>query len=52
MIITLIADIDECSSNPCKNQAFCYNDINKYECTCQPGWVGVNCDIGKECARV
>ena len=39
-------DEDECSSAPCVNGQ-CQDGINQYSCICDPGWTGVNCDIGK-----
>lgn len=39
-------DVDECASNPCLNGA-CTDGINRYDCTCNSGWAGTNCDIGK-----
>lgn len=44
--VSFITDIDECSSNPCENNATCNNEINKYTCTCLPGYAGYNCSIG------
>ena len=41
------ADINECSSNPCLNQGTCTDQVNGYVCNCQPGYTGVNCQIGK-----
>eukprot|EP00794_Sanderia_malayensis_P006995 gene6995-7780_t len=38
-------DIDECLSSPCQNNATCSNLVNKYTCTCLPGYAGVNCEI-------
>ena len=43
--IVILADIDECASNPCVNGA-CTDGENRWECTCQPGWTGENCEIG------
>ncbi|KAH3831282.1 hypothetical protein DPMN_104544 [Dreissena polymorpha] len=42
-----LTDIDECATNPCKNDATCINGQNKYTCTCSGGWQGTNCDQGK-----
>lgn len=39
-------DIDECASNPCKNDAHCSDFVNRFICECVPGYKGVNCEIG------
>ncbi len=41
------SDINECSSNPCKNHGKCSNLVNKYKCTCMPGFIGEICDTCK-----
>ncbi|KAI0221968.1 hypothetical protein LSAT2_026773 [Lamellibrachia satsuma] len=38
-------DINECDSNPCMNGATCVDDINRYTCTCVPGYSGVHCGM-------
>ena len=43
-------EIDECSSNPCKNGGTCINDINKFYCSCIGHQTGKYCDGGKSCA--
>ena len=43
----LPTDIDECSSNPCRNGGLCVDLINSYQCVCQPGYNGINCKIGE-----
>jgi len=43
-------DIDECESNPCRNEGGCINRLNSYACICVKGFTGVNCEecgIGK-----
>jgi Notch-like protein len=40
-------DIDECSSNPCENGGTCNDLVNGYDCTCVPGYNGINCDNGE-----
>ena len=41
------SDIDECASSPCQNGGRCVDGINEYECRCQAGWTGVNCETSK-----
>lgn len=41
------ADVNECQSHPCQNGANCTDKINGYLCMCVPGFVGINCEIGK-----
>ena len=41
-------DIDECAPSPCVH-GNCADGINDYTCTCNPGWEGKDCDIGKNC---
>eukprot|EP00064_Thunnus_orientalis_P000667 superscaffoldBa00000036_g668 len=36
-------EIDECLSQPCKNNATCTDLLNSYKCLCSPGWTGVDC---------
>ena len=36
-------DIDECLSQPCRNNATCMNKINSYYCLCTPGFTGKSC---------
>jgi len=36
------AEINECASNPCQHGT-CHDLINRYTCTCQTGYAGVNC---------
>ena len=37
-------NINECANNPCQNGGECVDGINKYTCTCQSGWIGIDCD--------
>ena len=41
-----ISDIDECSSNPCVN-GNCTDMVNFYTCSCNAGYEGGRCDVGK-----
>lgn len=38
-------DIDECASDPCQNNATCYDDINGYSCNCTANYTGLNCEV-------
>ncbi|XP_035699609.1 IgGFc-binding protein-like [Branchiostoma floridae] len=50
-LISIGADIDECSSNPCLNGGTCEDDVNGYTCTCAPGYDGDDCETDvDECA--
>jgi len=37
-------DVDECASNPCRNGGICEDGVNDYECKCDIGWQGPNCE--------
>ncbi|KAG8256586.1 hypothetical protein J6590_065298 [Homalodisca vitripennis] len=38
-------NIDECSSNPCHNNATCVDAANGYSCQCAPGYSGTYCEV-------
>ena len=40
-------DIDDCASSPCLNKGTCFDDINKYRCSCEIGFSAINCEIGR-----
>ena len=46
--MTNYVDIDDCASSPCQNGATCSDGINSYSCTCNLGYTGANCEIGKK----
>jgi hypothetical protein len=35
------ADIDECASDPCLNNATCTNELNAFRCACPIGFQGL-----------
>ena len=41
------SDVDECASNPCKNEATCVDAPGSYSCTCAPGYTDGNCSTGE-----
>lgn len=34
-----------CHSNPCQNGGTCINGLNRYTCSCIPGWSGIHCEL-------
>jgi hypothetical protein len=38
-----MTDIDECSTNPCKNAGVCTDGIASYSCACKGAWTGATC---------
>lgn len=42
-MFNIIADINECASQPCKNNGTCIDLINEYKCYCTNGYIGTNC---------
>ena len=43
----LKTDIDDCSSHPCKNNGTCRDRVNRFNCNCEPGFNGTQCETGK-----
>ena len=39
-------DINECSSNPCENDATCNDLVASYSCACAAGYTGERCETG------
>lgn len=40
---TVIYGEDDCAGDPCKNEAFCLDKYDAYDCICRPGWSGDAC---------
>lgn len=40
------AEINYCNSNPCQNNATCFEMVNAYECQCTVGWTDALCATG------
>ena len=45
-IIVMIADIDECGSNPCAYTGTCIDGVNSFTCSCVKGYTGQDCETG------
>jgi len=41
-----MTDIDDCADTPCLNGATCVDGVASYDCTCDDGFNGDNCEIG------
>ena len=46
-ILLCFTDINECSSNPCRNGGTCRDGVNSYTCNCVTGYNGVHCQTSK-----
>ena len=46
-LICLSSDINDCSNEPCKNGGTCTDGVDSYTCTCDAGYTGKNCEIGR-----
>lgn len=41
--LSLLLDIDDCSSAPCRNRGVCRDLVNDFYCECGDGWKGKTC---------
>ena len=41
-----LADIDDCSADPCATGNVCIDDIDSFTCVCQAGYTGDDCSTG------
>jgi len=44
LCVPVVADIDDCSSNPCQNGGSCTDAVNGYTCSCVVPYTGTNCE--------
>ena len=42
-----VLDIDECEPAPCQNGGTCVDAVNGFSCTCDEGFAGNQCSVGK-----
>ena len=42
----MVADINDCSEDPCLNGGICNDGVNTYDCTCTMEWTGETCEFG------
>ena len=49
---TCAINVDECQGNPCGNHGVCADRVGFYECTCDAGYSGKDCDIADEGSNV
>ena len=42
-----IKDIDDCARKPCLHGGVCTDGVNRFTCSCAPGYAGKTCDISK-----
>ena len=40
-------DIDDCEPAPCQNGGTCDDAVNAFLCTCDEGFAGNDCSVGK-----
>ena len=49
-ICIIISDsIDECVSDPCFNNGTCFDDVNRFSCSCAAGFNGTLCESKNNC---
>ena len=47
-VVFHISDVDECLMFPCLHDGVCNNLDGSYNCSCQEGWSGDNCQTGNQ----
>ena len=43
----LIADVNECETQPCQNDGTCEDQLGAYACDCVPGYTDIDCSTGQ-----
>lgn len=43
-ITVTVPELDDCAEQPCVHGT-CTDQIGSYQCTCEPGWSGEDCDV-------
>ena len=46
-MLIILADIDNCTPNPCQNSGTCIDGVASYTCMCAVGFTGPQCTISK-----
>ena len=44
-------NLDECLSEPCRNEGSCTDGNNSFTCDCADGWMGPTCELANLCER-
>ena len=44
----LFTDINDCASQPCKNNGTCKDQVNSFICDCNEGYTGLTCETSKQ----
>ena len=44
-----LTDIDDCRGGPCLHDWTCTDQVNGFDCTCTPFWMGDTCNSGNSC---
>lgn len=52
IIFSTTENVDDCKYSPCLNNAKCVDRIGSYECICEDGWAGHNCEKEVEMCSV
>ena len=47
IIVSMFADIDDCTDTSCLNGGTCVDGVDTFTCTCLPGWTGTNCEFSE-----